>query len=457
MMIAVVIGGGNVNMIRLKQSSCPRRSVIVQRFFILLLALTTTNVLPINTYAFQIILQNDKNSKVEITNNINVENQYRGQTRKTFSTRKAIRKQTGTRKAIRSDAYQHQTQKDDEEYEGLVHQNTIHHHILPTRRDVVVQSSSNTIRFLTSFSLVGTYIQQQQQPAFAAFAQQQVASDLSLSSSTLLLPDTDCLQDLPLLDKTKFVRLFLCRHGETDNNRLQKIQGVRLNPSINDLGMKQAYALGQTLALCNTPPELYYSSSLLRAKVTASIAHSSATAVNTNKHPELVTEPVPSLMEIDFGPIAEGVPVEEVRGKMIATYGQWAMGNINARMDEDGESGFEVLQRIENALSYLVSEALKTKSGSIAAVAHSVYLRVLLSSIGQTDGHVTITSPSNLKQKNCCINVIDFPRTYVGTSTISRNSENKTTPVSRREAGFFSQLTKSKETITAQGKIIRIN
>ena len=94
------------------------------------------------------------------------------------------------------------------------------------------------------------------------------------SSTALLSPPVDtydvkCLADLPPLEKDS-VRLYLCRHGQTENNRLKIMQGARINPPINDNGILQAQRLG--MALSNSlpsPPETVLHSPLVRARMTA--------------------------------------------------------------------------------------------------------------------------------------------------------------------------------------------
>lgn len=53
----------------------------------------------------------------------------------------------------------------------------------------------------------------------------------------------DCLLDLPPITPG-CVRLYLCRHGQTENNRLRKMQGARVDPEINKNGYEQAERLG---------------------------------------------------------------------------------------------------------------------------------------------------------------------------------------------------------------------
>jgi Histidine phosphatase superfamily (branch 1) len=68
-------------------------------------------------------------------------------------------------------------------------------------------------------------------------------------------PDRDvdlrCLADLPTIPSDS-IRIYLCRHGQTENNRLRKVQGARVDPPINDNGRIQATNLGRALALAGS-------------------------------------------------------------------------------------------------------------------------------------------------------------------------------------------------------------
>ncbi|KAI2490483.1 hypothetical protein MHU86_24106 [Fragilaria crotonensis] len=52
----------------------------------------------------------------------------------------------------------------------------------------------------------------------------------------------DCLLDLPPKPKD-VVRLYLCRHGQTENNRLHIVQGSRVDPPLNNNGVLMAERL----------------------------------------------------------------------------------------------------------------------------------------------------------------------------------------------------------------------
>jgi len=65
-----------------------------------------------------------------------------------------------------------------------------------------------------------------------------------------------------------------------------------------------------------------------------------------------------------------------------------------------------MLLRIEGALQTMVNVASETETGCIAAVAHSAYLRMLLATVSD----ISFLSAYQIKQNNCCVNVLDFQR-----------------------------------------------
>jgi broad specificity phosphatase PhoE len=91
------------------------------------------------------------------------------------------------------------------------------------------------------------------------------------------------------------------------------------------------------------------------------------------------------------------------------------------------------LQRISTALRTLIDiAAYETDSGSLVAISHSVYLRLLLGAV-QDVAIFSSTSP----QANCGINVIDFP--HPTTSTI------------------MNQFGETNESSIPKGNVVRVN
>jgi broad specificity phosphatase PhoE len=183
-------------------------------------------------------------------------------------------------------------------------------------------------------------------------------------------PDFNCLVDLPPVPED-CVRIYLCRHGQTEYNRLRKVQGARVDPPINENGLAQATGLGKALARANPRPNVFFNSKLERARMTAETA---AHEID----PEIKTWAVEALGEVDFGPVAEGQPVVLAKAGMQATYAAWTIGQIDYRPNGGGDSGRDVLIRAAHALRFLAQEAEKTSNGCVAAVSHSTYLRILL-------------------------------------------------------------------------------
>jgi hypothetical protein len=144
----------------------------------------------------------------------------------------------------------------------------------------------------------------------------------------------DALLDLPPVTQG-CVRIFLCRHGQTENNRLRKVQGARVDPPINQNGSQQASNLGESLRRLDPTPNLFFSSNLQRARMTAEIA-------SAEIDPNIKVRQLNSLAEVDFGPSAEGQPVALAKAGMQATYAAWATGNIDFRPQEGGDSGRDV-------------------------------------------------------------------------------------------------------------------
>lgn len=157
------------------------------------------------------------------------------------------------------------------------------------------------------------------------------------SPSIATMPyDLECLLDLPPVDEDS-VRIYLCRHAQTENNRLRLVQGARVDPPINYNGVQQSLRLGSALAkLEDKCPPLVYHSNLARSRETAEYA-----ARNIVDKTITLNE-LPTLGEVDFGSAAEGKPMSTARGGMVRTFGAWAAGYVDAKGEGGGESGREV-------------------------------------------------------------------------------------------------------------------
>lgn len=103
-----------------------------------------------------------------------------------------------------------------------------------------------------------------------------------------------------------------------------------------------------------------------------------------------------------------------------------------------------MLERIVSAVKTIVEIASTTKSGIVAAVTHSVFIRMLLASIEPS----SLMQISKIGQTNCCINVIDFPKVQLPPPLLPLPVDTTAAAASTTENG---------ETILKMGNIIRIN
>ena len=216
-------------------------------------------------------------------------------------------------------------------------------------------------------------------------------------SSAFDEPNMDCLLDLPPVSD-EWVRVYLCRHGQTDNNRLHLVQGARVNAPINERGRAEATRLGMALGrLGEFCPRLVMHSQLARSQQSAQVV---SRAIIGKKVP-LVS--LSSLRSIDYGPTAGGREASEVRVGMARVYGAWTNGNIDTRPEGGGESCREVLTRAAAALRTLVWTA-KVDGGSVVAISHSTFLRMLLATVLE----MPLEEAATLVQENGNVNVLDF-------------------------------------------------
>jgi probable phosphoglycerate mutase len=159
-------------------------------------------------------------------------------------------------------------------------------------------------------------------------------------------------------------RIFIARHGETEFNKQNRIQGRGINASLNRTGRKQACALARCLE--EESINLIFSSGLKRSKETARIV--------ANKLGLEVHASYPELDEMDFGRL-EGKPIQEISEELNELKRLWEDGNADAA-PPGGESPSAVLQRAIRCMEML----LQVHQGSnILFILHGRLIRILLS------------------------------------------------------------------------------
>ncbi|GLB34724.1 putative calcium proton exchanger [Lyophyllum shimeji] len=156
---------------------------------------------------------------------------------------------------------------------------------------------------------------------------------------------------------TVLARVYLVRHGETDENRDKIIQG-QLDTRLNSMGLRQARLVGE--ALRSVPFEIAFSSDLTRATTTAEtiLAH----------HPNVRLQRQPELRERYMG---------ELQGKVVQTKLQ-----AGASADQSMESGAFFAARAESWwITYILegtaSLPKKSEPYHILATTHGGFIGTL--------------------------------------------------------------------------------
>jgi broad specificity phosphatase PhoE len=184
--------------------------------------------------------------------------------------------------------------------------------------------------------------------------------------------------------------LYLIRHGETEYNRRQILQGRRIDCGLNETGRRQAEALARRLAA--VPFDAAYASTLLRAVETAEILLAGR---------DLPVERLADLDEMSWG-IYEGQPYSDALGQKLAEmYGRWDRGEFDYRV-EQGESIHDVEARARRAVAHIVA---RHPGRTVLVVTHGRLLRVLLASV--LDGY-GLARMNDIQHSNTAVNRIVY-------------------------------------------------
>lgn len=157
-------------------------------------------------------------------------------------------------------------------------------------------------------------------------------------------------------------KIYLIRHGQTDYNLNQIVQGSGVNSSLNNTGRLQAEAFYQKY---NTIPfDNIYTSTLTRTIET----------VQPFLDAGYEHEPIDSLKEICWGS-KEGLKVNDSDSDYYnSVINAWRNGNVTQKM-EDGESPDDVARR----LSFAIREILTKEDEEVVLICmHGRAMRILL-------------------------------------------------------------------------------
>ena len=162
--------------------------------------------------------------------------------------------------------------------------------------------------------------------------------------------------------------MLFVRHGETDWNKLEKIQGST-DTDLNETGLRQAEELGETLEKEVHKIRKIYSSRQKRAKVTADkIAGYLGATV----------EVLDGLEELNLG-VWEGLSWTEVQSRYPKEFAVFAADRRYTRIPE-GESYQMMLERLLLALQKVIGE----QDEEVLLVSHSAVIRGLMTYLSGT-------------------------------------------------------------------------
>ncbi len=190
-------------------------------------------------------------------------------------------------------------------------------------------------------------------------------------------------------------RLYLVRHGETDANLNQIVQGQLIDPPLNETGRKQARLTA--LAMAHMDFKHIYFSPSLRARQTAQ------DIFECHEPPFWHAEKHPGLMEINQG-VFEGMTTEEVQKRYQNLY--WTYKNRPAQMFfPDGESMIEAYMRVNRTVQAILEKT--PDDDNILIVSHGG--AISLAFIGLFAWNLS-TMYHGTHYENCSISAVEWPK-----------------------------------------------
>ena len=162
------------------------------------------------------------------------------------------------------------------------------------------------------------------------------------------------------------MKFYFARHGQTDWNTLRKVQGTTDIP-LNENGIRQAYQLCDYLKENSISFTKIYSSYQTRAVQTAEIA---AEQFNTGY------ETVKGLEEMNLG-LVEGHTWDEILSMYAEEFELW-QADRRYSTSPGGESYQMVLERVFQALDYILEQNDAASEGNVLIITHGAVIMTLL-------------------------------------------------------------------------------
>lgn len=186
-------------------------------------------------------------------------------------------------------------------------------------------------------------------------------------------------------------KIWLIRHGQTDYNADNKIQGSGIDAPLNALGLLQAGLVANALEEKLTGQTVtLFASSLIRAKQTASaISEKMHLAVSTSN----------AIVELNFG-VLEGLPIDQIEQQLNNLLDCWDSGKTTMAA-LDGESPETAFAR---ASSFIEKAVESSTTENCIFVVHGRLLRILLAGWLDKD----LSKMANYHHHNANINLLDY-------------------------------------------------
>jgi phosphoserine phosphatase len=184
--------------------------------------------------------------------------------------------------------------------------------------------------------------------------------------------------------------ILLVRHGETNWNTADRLQGQRDIP-LNSTGCRQAESVADHLS--KTTIDRAYSSPLLRASKTAQILLGDR---------KITLNLIPNLQEVNHGDW-EGCTNAELQTTHPYEYYLWKNNPLACRKP-NGETIEELADRAVRSWQTIVQESTTAGCQTVLVVAHKVTIQTILCHIHGLD----LEHFWDFPQDNCAINIIHY-------------------------------------------------
>lgn len=183
------------------------------------------------------------------------------------------------------------------------------------------------------------------------------------------------------------MEILLIRHGETEWNRMRRMQG-HIDIALSEEGLLQARALG--VALSSEKPDAIYASDLQRARMTAQ------TVADAHQMPLEIDI---DLRERCYGAF-EGLMYEEITQRYPQDFALWQARDLHVRFPA-GERAAETLQEFhDRSVNSVTRIARRHETGRIVIVTHGGVLDCLYrAAVG-----MPVTATRDFETLNAAIN-----------------------------------------------------